>query len=143
MYLTNLLIQSGLETSKKVATISSFPVTFWKGTEKLLATIFLYSEHSAKIAPYHVLLDLMEKEEMNSSSSLKFTGFFIKNTNKSNKCLSREAEKGSSTSWILIVIGIREVTKLIKTKKAIPGKHRNANTQKRTHIWGTGEDCFL
>lgn len=88
----------------------------------MLATAFLCSEYSAKKAPHHVPLDLTEGEEMNSSSSLNFTIFSIKNTDRSNKCFSNETEKGTSTSWILMVIRNSEGTMLNKAEKAVSGQ---------------------
>lgn len=60
----------------------------------------------------------MEEEEFISSSFLKFTVFSIKNTDRSNKCLLRETEKGTSTSWIRNIEG----TKLTKAEKAVSGQ---------------------
>jgi len=48
---------------------------------------------------------MMEGEDMS---------FSVKNTDRSNKCLSRETEKGTSTSCILIVVRNTEATKLTK-----------------------------
>lgn len=144
MYLINLFLESGLETSEKLAKTSSFPIVFWKGTEQLLATLFLYSEYSAKTAPNHVALDLMEGEEMNSSSSLKFTIFSMKNTDRYNKCLSRETEKRTSTSWILIVIKNIEGTKLTKAVNAISGQAQKCQyTEKHMHFGGWKRLPFL
>lgn len=138
MYLINLFLKSRLEPSEKLATISSVLIAFWKGTEKLLATIFLYSEYSAKIAPHHVPLDLMEGEKMNPSFSLKYTIFSIKNMDRSNKCLSRETEKGTSTSWILTVISNTESTKLTTAEKAVSGQAQKCQYKKNTSILGSG-----
>lgn len=64
----------------------------------MLATAFLCNEYSATEALHHVPLNLMEGEEMNSSSSLKFTIFSIKNTERYNKYFSNETGKGTSAS---------------------------------------------